>query len=86
MVAGDFNASIDGFNGPALGQCRDAASRMKSAAVGTWPTNLPTWLGMPIDHVLAGNTWKVVSYSVLTSQDKTSARHRPTLAVMIRAE
>nr|WP_277348463.1 endonuclease/exonuclease/phosphatase family protein [Planctomonas sp. JC2975] len=83
LVAGDFNASVDDFGGPGLGRCRDVATTMGAASVGTWPTRLPAFLGMPIDHVLlAGAVAHVRSFSVLTSEDASGARHRPTLTVI----
>lgn len=59
VLAGDFNATVDHFAGlntaprAHLGECRDAATVTGAAALGTWPTWLPPWLGSPIDHVLA---------------------------------
>ncbi|HEX7659595.1 MAG TPA: endonuclease/exonuclease/phosphatase family protein [Pseudonocardiaceae bacterium] len=87
IVTGDFNASIDNFGGPGLGTCRDAAIAMHAGSVGTWPTVLPTWVGMPIDHVLttpaAGS---VLGFTVLASEDRSGARHRPTLTVISEAK
>lgn len=83
VVSGDFNASVDSFDGGGLGACRDAASTVHAAGLGTWPTWLDPRLAMPIDHTLAGPSAGVVrSWSVLTSQDDSGARHRPTLTVV----
>lgn len=42
-----------------------------------------TRLAMPIDHTLIGPSAGVVrSWDVLTSQDVSGARHRPTLTVV----
>ena len=52
IVVGDLNASLD--NGPlraALGGCVPAA-RGRDALVGTYPSGLPRWFGIQIDHVL----------------------------------
>lgn len=82
VAVGDFNATVDNFGGPGLGGCRDAAIERRAAAVSTWPTSLPTWLGMPIDHVLAGDAWTAAGFTVITDQDDGGARHRPILAVL----
>lgn len=83
LVAGDFNASVDSFGSARLGACADVAVAQHSGGVGTWPTRLPTVLGMPIDHVLltpAAGT--VETFTVLTGEDHSGARHRPTLTVV----
>ena len=52
IVVGDLNATLD--NGPlraALGGCVSAA-RGRDALVGTYPSGLPRWFGIQIDHVL----------------------------------
>lgn len=83
LVAGDFNGSVDDFGGPRLGACEDAASLRRSAAVGTWPTRLPPLVAMPIDHVLATPAvGEVTSFTVLTSEDGSGTRHRPTMTVL----
>jgi len=83
VVSGDFNGSVDSFDGGGLGLCRDAASTLHGAGLGTWPTWLDPRLAMPIDHTLVSPSAGVVrSWSVLTSQDESGARHRPTLTVV----
>ncbi|MEH3076861.1 MAG: endonuclease/exonuclease/phosphatase family protein [Quadrisphaera sp.] len=83
LVAGDFNASTDDFGGPALGQCEDAATLRRSAGVGTWRTHLPSLVAMPIDHALVTpSVGTVTSFTVLTSEDWSGARHRPTMTVV----
>jgi hypothetical protein len=83
VVSGDFNGSVDSFDDGRLGSCRDAASTVHAAALGTWPTWLDPRLAMPIDHTLVGPSAGFVrSWSVLTSQDDSGARHRPTLTVV----
>ena len=83
IVSGDFNSTVDNFGGNRLGRCIDSASAVGSASVGTWPTSLAAILGMPIDHTLvtvaAGTT---VSWMALTDDDRSGARHRPTLTVI----
>lgn len=83
LVVGDFNASVDDFGSAGLGGCRDAAALTGAASVGTWPTTAPAFLGMPIDHALVtGMAGRVESFSVLTREDGSGARHRPTLTVL----
>ena len=85
IAAGDFNSTLDhwdglGANGGDLGACHDAAKATDSAAVGTWPTRLPTLLGAPIDHVLATSQWKVAAFHVIDTQDGAGSDHRPVVA------
>ncbi|MBT1669129.1 endonuclease/exonuclease/phosphatase family protein [Curtobacterium flaccumfaciens pv. flaccumfaciens] len=83
IVSGDFNASVDDFGGAGLGSCRDAASTVRAAGLGTWPTWLDPRLAMPIDHTLVGPAaGGVRSFTVLRAEDRSGARHRPTLTVV----
>ncbi len=85
ILAGDFNATLDHLGGlattpgAALGNCVDAALASDNAAVGTWPTALPTLLGAPIDHVLATQNWRVSGMRVVASHDGYGSDHRPIL-------
>jgi endonuclease/exonuclease/phosphatase (EEP) superfamily protein YafD len=85
IAAGDFNSTLDhwdglGANGGDLGACRDAAKATGSAAVGSWPTRLPTLLGAPIDHVLATPQWKITGFHVIDTEDGAGSDHRPVVA------
>jgi len=85
IAAGDFNSTLDhwdglGAAGGQLGACRDAAKAVGAAAVGSWPTRLPTLLGAPIDHVLATSQWKVTGFRVIESEDGAGSDHRPVVA------
>lgn len=54
IYSGDFNSTVD--HELALGlstTCTDAVAQAGSAGLGTWPSNLPSWLGSPIDRVMA---------------------------------
>lgn len=84
IMAGDFNATLDhmagrGIDGGALGRCSDAALSAGSAALGTWPSNVPPLLGAPIDHVLATKNWRVDAFRVLDEADASGSDHRPLL-------
>jgi endonuclease/exonuclease/phosphatase (EEP) superfamily protein YafD len=80
MIAGDFNSTLEhwaGVPGTAqLGACSDAGSQAGGAAVATWPTGAPTWLGAAIDHVAFSGNWSVSGYQVL---DEDGSDHRPIL-------
>ncbi|HWH25736.1 MAG TPA: endonuclease/exonuclease/phosphatase family protein [Pseudolysinimonas sp.] len=86
IVAGDLNSTLDHYSGLRagstgdLGDCRDAALATGNAAVGTWPTALPSLIGAPIDHVLASDGWKVTGFRVIASNDGSGSDHRPVVA------
>ena len=84
IVAGDFNATLDELGDGGLGACRDAATSVHAGSVGSWPTAVPTWLAMPLDHILVTPDWQVDSFTVLTDADGSGARHRPVFAVVSR--
>lgn len=85
LAAGDFNASVDNFGADRLGTCQDAAVQKRAGSIGTWPTRLPPVLAMPIDHTLISpSTGQLDSFTVLTGEDSSGARHRPTLTVIHR--
>lgn len=84
ILAGDFNATVDnmaglGTEGGTLGQCTDAAAATGNGAVGTWPTDLPTLLGAPIDHVMVAKGYEATGSLVLGSKDGTGSDHRPLI-------
>jgi endonuclease/exonuclease/phosphatase (EEP) superfamily protein YafD len=89
IIAGDFNSTLDhwaGLGSPTskgqgdLGVCHDAARADKSAGVATWPTSLPSQIGTPIDHVMAGTDWSFVGFRVVGSEDGAGSDHRPVIA------
>ena len=86
IVAGDLNATVDHLSGlgagdALVGGCRDAATEARTAAAGTWPSTVPSWLASPIDHVLVGSAWSVRGVRVITSIDE-GTDHRPIVAVL----
>lgn len=90
IMAGDFNATLDhfagrGVDGGDLGRCTDAADAAGSAALGTWPTDLPPLLGSPIDHVMATSNWAVESFRLLEGFDTAGSDHRPIVATFAPA-
>lgn len=93
ILAGDLNSTLDHYTGldeasdasGGLGGCRDGARLTGNAAVGTWPTSLPTLLGAPIDHVMATENWEFVGFRVITSHDAYSD-HRAVVAQLRPAE
>jgi endonuclease/exonuclease/phosphatase (EEP) superfamily protein YafD len=87
IMAGDFNATLDHFaghgtDGGDLGRCSDAAAAADSAALGTWPTEVPPLLGSPIDHVLATPSWTVEGFRVIDDLDGAGSDHRPVVATL----
>ncbi|MDQ0892819.1 endonuclease/exonuclease/phosphatase family protein [Agromyces ramosus] len=90
IMAGDFNATVDhfaghGIDGGDLGRCVDAAVQGGAGGVGTWPTDLLTLLGSPIDHVLATPDWSVQEFRVLLGYDDAGSDHRPIVTTLTRS-
>jgi endonuclease/exonuclease/phosphatase (EEP) superfamily protein YafD len=88
ILAGDLNSTLDHYTGldaasdesGGLGGCRDGARVTGNAAVGTWPTSIPTLLGAPIDHVMATANWDFVGFRVIATHDGELSDHRPVVA------
>jgi endonuclease/exonuclease/phosphatase (EEP) superfamily protein YafD len=76
VLAGDFNATLDHRELRSLG-CTDVAAALGRGLTGTWPTSLPAWLGVQIDHVLVGGGITPSSARVL---DLPGSDHRAVLA------
>ncbi len=83
IMAGDFNSTLDHFDGlgtragATLGNCVDAGDVTGNAAVGTWPTSMPPLLGAPIDHVMATPGWHITGMRVIANRDGSGSDHRP---------
>lgn len=82
IIAGDFNATLDHMtslaaDGADLGYCRDAAATTGNGGVGTWPTDVPSLLSTPIDHVMHSAHWRATGSIVLTNLDGAGSDHRP---------
>lgn len=89
VVAGDLNATLDHFEGlrdagADLGACRDGARATGSAALGTWPSQVPPLLGAPIDHIMATEEWEFVEFRVVRELDWRGSDHRALLARLRR--
>jgi endonuclease/exonuclease/phosphatase (EEP) superfamily protein YafD len=88
IMAGDFNSTLDELSslrtgsGADFGECKDAGYAMKSAAIGSWPTNLPALLGAQIDHVLYTPAWHAISFQVIQSEDQAGSDHRPIVTTL----
>ncbi|HXR43835.1 MAG TPA: endonuclease/exonuclease/phosphatase family protein, partial [Pseudolysinimonas sp.] len=84
IAAGDFNSTLDHYQGLGttgeLGACHDGAKATGTAAVGSWPTRLPTLVAAPIDHVMATAGWRFVGFRVIESEDGAGSDHRPVVA------
>ncbi|MDT7580778.1 MAG: hypothetical protein QOK35_2042 [Pseudonocardiales bacterium] len=77
IVAGDLNATLD--NGPmrhALGGCVTAATGVRGL-VGTFPSSLPRWFGIQIDHVLVPDEAETLAFAV---HDLPGTDHRAVVA------
>lgn len=88
IVAGDTNSTLDHYtslavDGAALGSCSDAALETDAAALGTWPTTLPSVLGAPIDRVLSGARWQATAFHVIDTVDDAGSDHRPVVADLV---
>lgn len=89
IMAGDFNATLDhmarlGVDDADLGRCHDAASSTGNGGVGTWPTDLPSAVGTPIDHIMATDAWRATGSVVLDSLDDSGSDHRPLVVQYTR--
>lgn len=95
ILAGDLNSTLDhyerlGISASApdevtpgeLAGCRDAARANGSAALGTWPTQLPQLLGAPIDHIMTTRGWTSTGFEVVESVDESGSDHRPVVATV----
>ncbi|MFC5062565.1 endonuclease/exonuclease/phosphatase family protein [Actinomycetospora atypica] len=81
LVAGDLNATADqrAFRA-AAGGCTDALPSVGAGTVATFPTNLPRWFGVQIDHVLVNGGPTVTDAEVL---DVPGTDHRALLARIV---
>ena len=87
IMAGDFNSTIDhwsslGRDGGDIGTCHDAATSVGAGTSGTWPANVPAWLGAQIDHVVATPDWQPIDAYVVTDRSDAGSDHRPIVAVL----
>ncbi|NMI00097.1 endonuclease/exonuclease/phosphatase family protein [Pseudonocardia acidicola] len=78
IVAGDFNATLDhSLLRAGLGGCRSAATGTGRALAGTYPSSLPRWLGIQIDHVLVPADAVTTRFEIV---DVAGSDHRAVLA------
>lgn len=75
-LIGDFNATLDHRGMRSMG-CTDVAGEVGRGLTATWPTYLPRWLGVQIDHVLVSPGVVPISAQVL---DLPGSDHRALLA------
>ncbi|MCD2185623.1 endonuclease/exonuclease/phosphatase family protein [Actinomycetospora soli] len=81
IVAGDLNATADhSVLRAATAGCTDALPSVGSGTVATYPTDLPRWFGLQIDHVLVGGGLGVADAEVL---DVPGSDHRAVLARLV---
>jgi endonuclease/exonuclease/phosphatase (EEP) superfamily protein YafD len=78
IVVGDLNATFDHSElRSATGGCRSAAEGTGQGLVGTYPSALPRWCGIQIDHVLVPDGSVTTRFAVL---DVPGTDHRAVLA------
>jgi endonuclease/exonuclease/phosphatase (EEP) superfamily protein YafD len=78
IVAGDFNATLD--HSPlraAVRGCRSAAAGTGRGLVGTYPSSVPPWRGIQIDHVFVPAGTVTTRFEVV---DVAGSDHRGVLA------
>lgn len=77
ILIGDFNATLDqSLLRSATSGCTDAAAEQGRGLVATWPTDLPRWLGIQIDHVFIAGRIQPANLQVL---DIPGSDHRALL-------
>lgn len=76
-AVGDFNATP--WSAPMRRLVRTTPLRYADLVATTWPTFLPRWLGIKIDHVMLGNGCTLVDYAV---GPDVGSDHRPVLATV----
>lgn len=77
IVAGDLNTSpwCPWFMHALAGRLRDTAAGWGLS--GTWPSRLPGWLRIPLDHILASPDFRVADRRIL---EPFGSDHRPVVA------
>lgn len=81
ILIGDFNATLDqSLLRSATSGCVDAAAERGRGLVATWPSDLPRWLGIQIDHVFTDGGIQPANLEVL---DIPGSDHRALLTRVI---
>ena len=78
-MLGDLNTTLNHLPGAKLGACRDVAAAHGAGAASTWPTWLPSWLGVAIDRFLVGEAYDAenATFRVRDDVEVHQADHRP---------
>ncbi len=74
---GDFNATP--WSAPMRRLVRTSPLRYADLQATTWPTSVPRWLGIKIDHIMLGNGCAVVDYQ---AGPNLGSDHRPVMATI----
>jgi endonuclease/exonuclease/phosphatase (EEP) superfamily protein YafD len=74
---GDFNASP--WSAPMRRLVRTSPLRYADLQATTWPTSMPRWLGIKIDHIMLGNGCVVADYQ---AGPNVGSDHRPVVATI----
>jgi len=81
ILIGDFNATLDqDLLRSATSGCVDAAAQRGRGLVATWPSDLPRWFGVQIDHVFTTGGIQPANLQVL---DIPGSDHRALLTRVI---
>lgn len=81
ILVGDFNATLDqSLLRSATSGCADAAAERGRGLVATWPTDLPRWLGIQIDHIFTAGGIQPDNLEVI---DIPGSDHRALLTQVI---
>lgn len=86
IAVGDFNATLNNLGGDTVGACTDIAAQHRAGATSTWPSWLPSFLGVSIDRGLLGPAYSPENstFSVLDDVDTHGTDHRPILISVSR--
>ncbi|RLP74481.1 endonuclease/exonuclease/phosphatase family protein [Mycetocola tolaasinivorans] len=81
VVLGDMNSTLNNLGGDTVGVCRDVAAAHGAGATATWPTWLPSGLGVSLDRFLMGTGFdpERASVRVLREIQPERADHWPIL-------
>jgi endonuclease/exonuclease/phosphatase (EEP) superfamily protein YafD len=74
---GDFNATP--WSAPMRRLVRASPLRYADLRATTWPTSIPRWLGIKIDHIMLGRGCNLVAYKV---GPDVGSDHRPVVAAI----
>lgn len=69
LAVGDFNSTPNHLDRGGIGRCRDVASAVGAGASSTWPTWLPSWLGISIDRAIVSPPFTPEAFGISVLRD-----------------